>query len=388
MNDGENSIEVNNEVFSADCHLDLFYLPPETFTSRCAARLRERVPHVVDSDEGPNWMADGVFLGTFGGFMGRKGITSYRGQKMKEAGFDPEECRPANPNLRLEDQDQDGICGEVIYGIRFIEDSIKDPEAVMATFQAYNDFIAEFCEADPGRLVGIGVIPAHSPDAAAAELRRIGSDGLGLKGALFDWFNACEPVWHSMWEPMWAAAEEAQVAISFHIGFGHGTTTVGPELPGARGEAEYTDPISLAAHGAVAAMQSDEVLASMLVNGSLERFPGLKVVMAESHIGWIPYLLERMDRKFEEGDYVQWCRIKPSDLFRRQVWATYMDDRVGCLLAEEFAPDNFCWASDYPHSDGTWPESRRFIQETMGQLAPEVRTKLVHDNVIRLYGLT
>ena len=103
MNDGENSIEVNNEVFSADCHLDLFYLPPETFTSRCAARLRERVPHVVDSGEGPNWIGDGVFLGTFGGFMGRKGITSYRGQKMKEAGFDPEECRPANPNLRLED---------------------------------------------------------------------------------------------------------------------------------------------------------------------------------------------------------------------------------------------------------------------------------------------
>ena len=75
MNDGESGIEVNNEVFSADCHLDLFYLPPETFTSRCAARLRERVPHVVDSDEGPNWIGDGTFLGRFGGFMGRKGIT-------------------------------------------------------------------------------------------------------------------------------------------------------------------------------------------------------------------------------------------------------------------------------------------------------------------------
>ena len=261
---------------------------------------------------------------------------------MKEAGFDEQQCRPANPKLRLEDLEQDGVSAEVIYGIRFVEDSIKDSEVVTATFQAYNDFIAEFCEASPDRLIGIGVIPAHSPAAAAAELRRMGAGGLGLKGALFDWFNACEPVWHSMWEPMWEAAEAARVAISFHIGFGQGTTTVGPRD---RLSADETNPISVAAHLAVCAMQADEVLASMLVGGMLERYAGLKIVMAESHIGWIPYLLQRMDRKFDEGDYTQWCKVRPSELFRRQVWATFQDDRVGCLLAEEFAPDSFCWGS-------------------------------------------
>ena len=376
---------MTNRIVSTDCHLDLFYLPPETFTSRCASRLRERVPRVVHADRGPIWIGDGEYMGAYAVWMGDKSTAKYhRGRRMKEAGFDEQQCRPANPKLRLEDLEQDGISAEVIYGIRFVEDSIKDPEVVTATFQAYNDFIAEFCEAGPERLIGIGVIPAHSPAAAAAELRRLGAGGLGLKGALFDWFNACEPVWHSMWEPMWEAAEEARVAISFHIGFGQGTTTVGPKD---RLSADETNPISVAAHLAVCAMQADEVLASMLVGGMLERYAGLKIVMAESHIGWIPYLLQRMDRKFDEGDYTQWCKVRPSELFRRQVWATFQDDRVGCLLAEEFAPDSFCWGSDYPHADGTWPDSGQFIEETMGELSPELREKILCGNVERLYDL-
>ena len=107
-------------------------------------------------------------MGAYAVWMGDKSTAKYhRGRRMKEAGFDEQQCRPANPKLRLEDLEQDGISAEVIYGIRFVEDSIKDPEVVTATFQAYNDFIAEFCEAGPERLIGIGVIPAHSPAAAA-----------------------------------------------------------------------------------------------------------------------------------------------------------------------------------------------------------------------------
>jgi len=375
------------EIVSADSHLDLFYLPPDTFTSRAPARLRDRVPKVVTTDQGPSWIGDGGFLGLYGGWMGLKGMPGYRGKKMEEAGFDPQECRPANPALRLEDQDKDGIDAEVIYGVRFVEDTIKDPAVVTATFQAYNDFITEFCEPNRERLLGIGVIPAHSPEAAAQELKRIGRNGLGLRGALFDWFNAPQSIWHHMWEPMWAAAEDAGVALSFHIGFGHGTTTVGPG-PDNRSQASKDDPVSIAAHSAVVAMQADEALASILVCGALERHPGLKVVMAESHIGWVPYVLDRMDRKFEEGDYKQWLKTRPSDLFRRQAWATFQDDRAGCLLAKEYAPDSFCWASDYPHMDGTWPESRRFIQETMGGLDALLRARLICRNVMRIYDLT
>jgi len=77
----------------------------------------------------------------------------------------------------------------------------------------------------------------------------------------------------------------------------------------------------------------------------------------------------------------------PSELFRRQVWATFQDDEVGVRLAEDYAPDSFCWASDYPHSDGIWPDSQKFIRKTMGKISKEMRRKLTHENVVRLYNL-
>ena len=143
---------------------------------------------------------------------------------MAEAGWQP--SHPPDPKLRLADLDLDGIEAEIIYGIRFVEDSIKDPEVIAATYRAYNEFIAEFCSHSPRRLIGIANIPASSAEAASAELRRIGRDGLGLRGAMIDWFNGPEPIWHAMWEPMWIAAEENEVALSFHIGVGQDRKSV------------------------------------------------------------------------------------------------------------------------------------------------------------------
>jgi len=188
---------VDYKIISADGHMDLFYLPPDTFTSRAPTRLKDRVPHVVDIKEKPMWVGDGAVMGGYQAWMGRGGTTafsdtSYRGQRMSDAGWDP--THPSNPKLRLGDLDIDGIEAEVIYGIRFVEDSIKEADVITATYRAYNDFIAEFCSHNPQRLIGIGDIPAHSVVAAAEEIRRIGRGGLGLRGALFDWFNAPQPM--------------------------------------------------------------------------------------------------------------------------------------------------------------------------------------------------
>jgi uncharacterized protein len=371
-------------IISADGHMDLFYLPPDTFTARASSRLKDKVPRVVEIDGIPSWVGNGAVMGKYRGWMGRGELTGHRGKRMMEAGWEP--THPSDPKLRLKDLDIDGVEAEVIYGIRFVEDSIKDPEVITATYRAYNDFIAEFCEHDPKRLIGIADIPAHSAEGAVEETRRIGKEGLGLRGALFDWFNGPKPIWHPMWEPLWTAAEEADVALSFHIGAGHGTTTVGPM--GVEEKLARSIPqVSLAAHQAVVAMQADECLASVVLCGALERHPRLKVVLAESHIGWIPYLLDRLDTKFKEGAYQDLIKTMPSDLFRRQMWATFQDDRVGARLAEDYAPDSFCWASDYPHFDSVWPDSHTFIHKSMDYLSAAMQEKLTHGNVTALYDL-
>ena len=95
--------------------------------------------------------------------------------------------------------------------------------------------------------------------------------------------------------------------------------------------------------------------------------------MAESHIGWIPYVLERLDVKFKEGAYKDLIGTLPSELFGRQMWATFQDDRVGALLAPEYGSDSFCWASDYPHADGIFPDSQSFIHDTMAHLDENLR---------------
>ena len=375
---------MDKKVISADGHLDLFFLPPDTFTARTIDRLKDKVPKVVNIDGIPSWVGDGAVMGTYRGWMGRGELTGHRGKRMMEAGWEP--THPSDPKLRVKDLDIDGVEAEVIYGIRFVEDSIKDAEVITATYRAYNDFIAEFCEYDPKRLIGVADIPAHSVEGAVDEIRRIGKQGLGLRGALFDWFNGPKPIWHPMWEPLWTAAEEADVALSFHIGAGHGTTTVGPS--GVDEKLSGTTPrVSMLAHQAVVAMQADECLASVILCGALERHPKLKIVLAESHIGWIPYLLDRLDAKYKEGAYRDAIKTMPSELFRRQMWATFQDDKVGARLAEDYAPDSFCWASDYPHLDSVWPDSQAFIRESMDRLSTTMQDKLTHRNVTTLYNL-
>ena len=375
---------MDKKVISADGHLDLFFLPPDTFTARTTGRLKDKVPKVVNIDGIPSWVGDGAVMGTYRGWMGRGELTGHRGKRMMEAGWEP--THPSDPKLRVKDLDIDGVEAEVIYGIRFVEDSIKDAAVITATYRAYNDFIAEFCEYDPKRLIGVADIPAHSVEGAVDEIRRIGKQGLGLRGALFDWFNGPKPIWHPMWEPLWTAAEEADVALSFHIGAGHGTTTVGPS--GVDEKLSGTTPrVSMLAHQAVVAMQADECLASVILCGALERHPKLKIVLAESHIGWIPYLLDRLDAKYKEGAYKDAIKTMPSELFRRQMWATFQDDKVGARLAEDYAPDSFCWASDYPHLDSVWPDSQAFIRESMDRLSTTMQDKLTHRNVTTLYNL-
>jgi len=174
--------------------------------------------------------------------------------------------------------------------------------------------------------------------------------------------------------------------LSFHIGVGHGTTTCGPISVEQKLKGDLPR-VSQATHQAVVAMQADECLVAILLCGALERHPGLKVVMAESHIGWIPYVLERLEMKYKEGMYDDLISTKPSELFKRQMWATFQDDKVGALLAKDYGAESFCWASDYPHADGIFPDSQSFIHDTMGHLDDDLRRKLTFANAVRLYRM-
>jgi predicted TIM-barrel fold metal-dependent hydrolase len=140
----------------------------------------------------------------------------------------------------------------------------------------------------------------------------------------------------------------------------------------------------------------DEPLAAVIFSGALERHPRLRIVLAETGIGWLPYMLERLDdtyRKFMDAEEF-WQRqgglpisMPPSAYFRRQVWATFQTDEVGVRLRDVLGEDRIMWASDYPHADSTWPESPQAIAENFRDVPAAARRRILCDNARELYGL-
>jgi len=372
-------------VMSADSHMDLVFLPPDAFTARMDRAWGDAIPHVVERDGRRVWVSGDAVLGPWGVYG--PGVTGgRRGRILAEAGFaSGRETRPSDPVKRREDQERDGVAAEIIYGIigisrgLFAGGGIASPETLAAVYRAYNQYIAEFNRTEPGRYVGLGCLPNHDAQVAADELRHCAT--LGLRGAVLVPWGAAMPVWHAMWEALWSAAEETGLVVSFHV-FEGGGATVGYEVKGIR------HPAVIGSWTVVAPMQMDEILVSLILSGVCERHPRLRLVLGESGIGWLPYVLERLDDTYEErlADDLR-LPLPPSAYFKRQVWATFQKDFHGVEAMARLAPDNVMWGSDYPHRDGTWPFSQKAIAEQFARVAPEVQRKMLWENVRRVYRI-
>ena len=115
----------------------------------------------------------------------------------------------------------------------------------------------------------------------------------------------------------------------------------------------------------------------------------MRLVLAESGIGWLPYFVSRMDQAAEKHvpnatDYK--IQMKPSEIFRRQVYATFEEEPLGPELLPLLGPDNFMWASDYPHPDSTFPHSREAVAQAFGDSTSRSLRGSPQTNCARLYG--
>jgi predicted TIM-barrel fold metal-dependent hydrolase len=127
---------------------------------------------------------------------------------------------------------------------------------------------------------------------------------------------------------------------------------------------------------------------SIIFGGALDRYPDLSIVLGESGVGWIPSLLERMDWQYENEFQGLGLKLKPSEYWRRQMYATFQWDNVGMHLLDFLGSDRVMYASDYPHPDGTWPDSEQVADLHMSHLDLACRRNVLHDNAARVYKLT
>jgi len=371
---------IDYPILDADAHVNE---PPDTWQARVPAKLRDRAPKVVHTAEGDVWSFDD------GAAMRPVGLTATAG--LSYLGFRPSGLRyesmragSFDTKARLADMDADGIWLQVLYpsvtlgGAKVYGD---EPELQLACVAAYNDWVAEFCEGSEGRLVAQAVLPTTGVDGAIAEAER--ALGLGHRGVVISAYpngtldSAPED------DRFWAFAQEAEVPVAVHIGSFLKTIARTPPLDtlafmgvaGASKAGSYTLP----------------VVCDLIFTGIFERFPGLKLLLVEANIGWIPTLLEQVDdmylryRWFTNG--VEQMPTMPSRTFHRNFWATFMVDTVGIELRHRLNVDHVMWSTDYPHTGTEWPNNRVSIERNFRGVERDVVKKMLHDNCRALYRL-
>jgi len=260
-----------------------------------------------------------------------------------QAGLDSCPAGGWDPGERLKDMARDGIAAQVLYtSVGFSLFGIKDAALQQACFAVYNDWLAEFCCAAPQRFAGLALISLYDVAQAARELERCRK--LGLKGAMI-WSEPPEsqPYRAPMYERFWAAAEELNMPLALHEATGQ------REQSRPRLEAGAVDRFQ---HFMSVVHEIERTIIELIFGGVLERFAQLRIVCTEVEIGWVAPLFSRIDkyhRRFRQIIDLP-ITMTPSDYFRRQVYATFIDDPFGVKTYRDIGVDNFLWSTDYPHS--------------------------------------
>jgi predicted TIM-barrel fold metal-dependent hydrolase len=394
------------ETISADCHVDLIWLPPELFTGNAEPAMRDRMPYVTDGPKGKVWVTKkGASLGNANamGSAGREYIPGkiHRSDRMASTGlYDDGKKgirRLTDPDLRIKDQDRDGVQAEVLYGILGATSRLNDPEAAVEVIRVYNEWLAGFCESHPDRFIGLAAIPNNPLEAAIAEVERVAKRG-ACRG--LDIANSADlkPLWDPYWEPLWEVINATGLPLHFHTVGGYlpdhlrkiifiGSDPSRASLPDAP---QVPLPVARAAFATNIThfqMNMANILTSMIFSGVLEKYPRIRLVLGESGIGWIPYVLWRMDAEWEDQFKDLSLKMPPSDYWKRQCYATYQTDPIGVKLLDELGADRIMWGSDFPHPDGIWPDSQEYIKKELSHLPADVRRKVICENAGKLYGL-
>jgi len=375
---------MSHGVVSADSHTTE---PADLWQSRLDVRFRDRAPRVIRHSKSGTllFLAEGTapFPVASGFAAGRSGedlkeFMSQGYEAARPSGWDPVE--------RIRDQELDGIDAEVLYPtLGMVLFSMPDAQLQRACFAVYNDWLAEFCRHDARRLYGVGLISLEDVSLAVEDVERIA--GQGMRGAMI-WGSPPEdrPYGDRIYDPFWQAVSEHRMPVSLHIitGRGRQADRLGRTME-KRVDVRRNPGITYA----IVTHEIQESLATLVFGGVLERFPDLRIVSAENDVGWLPHFMYRMDHGFEKYSAMlpERLSLRPSEYVRRQVLATFQDDPVGAATWKLFGEDNYMWASDFPHSDSTFPESHAWIEKNFEGVPDAVRRKMVRSNAARLYGM-
>ena len=342
-------------ILSIDDHV---VEPPDLFRNHLPAAYADRAPKLVRADDGTeHWEFEGREFGVFG-------LNATVSWPKEEWGLNPSalaEMRPAAylVDERVRDMDRNGVLASMCFpslpgfsGRRFQEADDKDLAAVM--LRAYNDWhVDEWCAAHPGRFLPLGIGPAWDMDAMVAEVRRLAAKGvLAISMPELPYIQGLPSYRSDYWDPFFQVMCDEGLVMCLHIGMGLDAIDMGPEF-----SADLM--MVLSTQVTVLAVQD------LLWGPAWRKYPDLKVAFSEGGIGWIPFLMDRVDRHYENQRWTgqDFGGKLPSEVFREHALACFIYDPTALKLYEDIGLDLIAFETDYPHSDSLWPDAADVLLE-------------------------
>lgn len=377
------------EIISGDTHLEV---PTDRWTRRVAEKHRDRAPRTVRLENG----GDGFLIE---GEAVRENAFDLYGGKGRDA-WGPfgqtyeSTAGTASPADRLECLERDNVDAELIFPPVFtgpkVWRSIADNAPYLAVVRAYNEFIAEdYAAFAPDRFFPVGVIPLSGLEDALAELRFCVA--AGLRAVVLSCFPSGKGYPTEADDAFWQAALEAHMPLTVHIDLDRTGPRDGPwvEYERRAGIADLAPQVAkFARGGAINAVQ-------MILGGVFDRFPELRIFMAENQVGWVPTFMTVADERYRR--HLGWARDllgfhplpngEPSDYVKRHILWGIQRDPAGVELRHRVGTENIIWGSDFPHQESEYPNSRIVLDENFGDVPDDDRFKMSCGNAMEFLHL-
>jgi predicted TIM-barrel fold metal-dependent hydrolase len=355
-------------IVSADGHVQE---PSDLWATRIDKRFRDRLPGVAVDADGKK------FQKTEGFRPLRLRTTVFEGEDLlrNKSGYTPEE--------RIRDLEIDGVDAEILFPNKGLTIwATPDPLFSQAMCRVYNDWAWQVFGDFNDRLSPMACVAPGDLEGTLAEIERCAA--LGFRGLSLP----CKPVWGAPdhealnynlpeFDPLWACVQDTGLPITFHVSTGRDPRT-------SRGNGGAV--INYAVHSLAPTM---EPIANLCASGVLDRFPNIRFGTIEAGIGWVAWSLNALDEAYKKHHMWVRPRLKqlPSEYFKQNGFASFQEDKPGLDTARAHGlVNNFLWANDYPHHEGTWPHSAQAIERTMGGLTDTERAAILGLNSARIFG--
>ena len=378
-------------VFDADAHIDP---PHDMWKDYLPAHLKDRAPQIVHEDDGDYI----VFEGNRRPFMMINNQAGREGKNFKMIGRLAEQRKVWEADTRLADMDADGMDAALLFGGGPL--GSFDNELYLASYEAYQKWVMDWCSVAPERLFPVGYVPMRDIDETVAQVTRLAKKGFrainlpafpqnpdawktssGIKAlkdgqvsALTGDPRGALQYSDPAFDKLWSAIVDHNLVVTFHLG---------GRVP-RFGQKEF-----FLADMPMSKMAMAEPIAIFIFNAVFDRFPALRIASMESGVGWFAWFTEYITHTWEKQRFWTESPLKhpPSYYMDTNVWGSFIQDRTGILNRNLPGGGNIMWSSDYPHSETTFPKSRQIILRDFDGI-PEADTRaIIHDNCRKLLGL-